>query len=133
MTLSPLSYPFTSSTGGPDGSGSKYVPAHLRGGKTATQLEDILRKERDECTIRLSNLSENVDADDLKELCRPIGNVHRAHVARDKVTGESRGFGFVTFSTKQAAQMAIDKLDGFGYDHLVLSVDWADRDRQRPR
>ena len=81
--------------------------------------------------VMISILVARFCSDDLKELCRPFGSVHRAHVAKDKMTGESRGFGFVTFHTKQAAELAIEKLHGFGYDHLVLSVDWSDRDKQR--
>jgi translation initiation factor 3 subunit G len=111
----------------------KFVPVHLRGGKTAAMLDADLKRQRDECTIRISNLSTETDSDDLKALCAPFGSVQRAHIAQDKLTGESRGFGFVSFFTKSAAQAAIDKLHGYGYDFLVLNVDWADREKQRPR
>ena len=115
------------------GKSGTFVPPHLRGGKSSAQLDMDLKKQRDECTIRVSNLSEDTDQEDLKELCRPFGTVLRAHIATDKITGESRGFGFATFATKGQAAMAIEKLHGYGYDHLVLNVDWADRDKQRPR
>lgn len=66
--------------------GGKFVPPHLRGGKSTAQLELDLKRQRDECTIRISNLSEEADQDDIKDLCRPFGTVLRAHVAKDKVS-----------------------------------------------
>ena len=36
-----------------------------------------------------------------------------------------QGFAFVHYYDKSDAQKAIDKLNGFGYDHLILKVEWA--------
>ena len=36
-----------------------------------------------------------------------------------------RGFGFVTFYHREDAAKAIAKLDGHGYDHLILHLEWA--------
>lgn len=67
--------------------GTKFVPPHMRGGKSAAQLDLELKRQRDECGIRITNLSEETDVDDLKELCRPFGTVLRAHIATDKASG----------------------------------------------
>jgi RNA recognition motif-containing protein len=45
--------------------------------------------------------------------------------AQDRETHQSRGFAFINFFARDDAQKAIDKLDGHGYDHLILSVTWA--------
>lgn len=41
---------------------------------------------------------------------------------RTTPTGESRGFAFINFTHRDDAQRAINKLNGFGYDNLILKV-----------
>lgn len=36
-----------------------------------------------------------------------------------------QGFAFVTFYTRADAEKAIEKVSGFGYNHLILQVEWA--------
>ena len=38
---------------------------------------------------------------------------------------QSRGFAFVSFVNKDDAAKAMEKLQGFGYDHLILKLEWA--------
>jgi translation initiation factor 3 subunit G len=47
------------------------------------------------------------------------------YLAKDRETGLSRNFAFINFYNREDAQLAINKLDGHGYDHLILSVAWA--------
>jgi translation initiation factor 3 subunit G len=56
-----------------------------------------------------------------------FGPVARVFVARDHQLGICKGFAFVTFFDKERCQQVIDKLDGFGYDSLILKVDFAKR------
>ena len=44
------------------------------------------------------------------------------YLSKDKMTGECRGFAFVHYYN---AQKAIATFNGFGYDHLILNVEWA--------
>ncbi|KAH9312240.1 hypothetical protein KI387_027275, partial [Taxus chinensis] len=46
-------------------------------------------------------------------------------VAMDQNMGVSRGFGFVNFINREDAQRAINKLNGYGYDNLILRDEWA--------
>lgn len=75
--------------------------------------------------MRVSNLSEDVKDSDLRELFRRFGAIQRIYLAKDRETHQSRGFAFINFFAREDAQKAIDKLDGHGYDHLILSVSWA--------
>src|SRR3954463_14069989 len=61
--------------------------------------------------IYVSNLSFNVQDEDLKEFFTEYGEVSSAKVITDKFTGKSRGFGFVEMPDEEAAQKAISELD----------------------
>ncbi|WP_425476337.1 RNA recognition motif domain-containing protein [Paraflavitalea speifideaquila] len=54
--------------------------------------------------IYVSNLSFNVQDEDLKEFFAPYGEVSSAKVINDRETGRSRGFGFVEMPDDAAAQ-----------------------------
>ena len=36
-----------------------------------------------------------------------------------------QGFAFINFFNKADAEKAIEKVSGFGYNHLILQVEWA--------
>jgi len=56
----------------------------------------------------IGNLSWEVTADDLKALFAGAGTVVDAAVISDKMTGRSRGFGFITMSSDDEAKKAIE-------------------------
>ena len=61
--------------------------------------------------IYVSNLSFNVQDEDLKDFFADYGEVTSAKVITDKFTGKSRGFGFVEMTDDEAAKKAIAELD----------------------
>ncbi|KAJ1819183.1 translation initiation factor eIF3 subunit g [Coemansia sp. RSA 2671] len=119
--------------GGPNA----YVPPHMRagakafgaGGRTAGSLGagdargDGRRDENP--TIRITNLSEDTLEADVNQLCRPFGPLARVFVATDRSTGYCKGFAFVSYYDHESAEKAIAKLNGHGFDNLILSADWA--------
>jgi len=116
-------------SGGGGGAGGKYVPPSRRGMSdaqariTGDSMPD--RRREDTAAIRVSNLSENAQETDLQELFKPFGHIARIFLAKDKMTGQCKGFAFVNYYRKEDASKAIATLNGFGYDHLILSVEWA--------
>ncbi len=72
--------------------------------------------------IYVSNLSFNVQDEDLKEFFTPYGEVSSAKVITDKETGRSRGFGFVEMSDDAASQKAITELNGATVENREISV-----------
>jgi RNA recognition motif-containing protein len=56
----------------------------------------------------VGNLSWEVTAEDLKALFAGAGTVVDAAVISDKMTGRSRGFGFVTMSSDDEAKKTIE-------------------------
>ena len=51
-------------------------------------------------------------SDELKEIFAKVGEVASANVVTDKMTGRSRGFGFVEMAKDEDAKTAIEKLNG---------------------
>src|SRR6478752_2511799 len=72
--------------------------------------------------IYVSNLSFNVQDEDLKEFFTPYGEVSSAKVITDRETGKSRGFGFVEMSDEAASKKAIAELDGATVENRAISV-----------
>ncbi|KAI3870624.1 hypothetical protein MKW92_023579 [Papaver armeniacum] len=94
----------------------KYVPPR----------PDTKRRDDDQNSIRVSNLSEDAGNQDLEDLFRGFGTLSRVHVVFDRQTGLSRGFGFVNFVNRDDAARAVAKLNGYGYANLILKVEWAE-------
>jgi len=107
------------------GEGGKYVPPNMRPG-AADRSSAKPRFDRDDAnTLKVTNLSEDTTEDDIRELFRNFGHTTRVYLARDRLSGESRGFAFVTYQTRQDAERAVHGLNGHGYDNLILHVEFA--------
>ena len=53
------------------------------------------------------------------------GRVTRVFLAKDRETGRAKGFAFVSFADRMDAAKACTKMDGFGYNNLILRVEFA--------
>ncbi|CAN1309491.1 Heterogeneous nuclear ribonucleoprotein Q [Linum perenne] len=60
--------------------------------------------------VFIGGLPKDVVEDDLNELCEAFGEIFEIRLVKDKDTGESKGFAFVSFKSKEVAQKAIDEL-----------------------
>jgi len=72
--------------------------------------------------LRVSNLAEDADEDELRALFRQYGHVERFFIARDRETNVSRGFAYLTFSTHGEAERAKAGMNNYPYLHLILKV-----------
>lgn len=70
--------------------------------------------------------------DDLKNAFAEAGNVVSASIISDRMTGRSRGFGFVEMASPAEAQAAVDRWDGKEFDGRTLSVSFARPQGDRP-
>ena len=61
--------------------------------------------------IYISNLSFDVNDSDLKELFEEFGKVSSAKVIMDRMSGKSRGFGFVEMDDNAEGKKAIEELE----------------------
>ena len=78
--------------------------------------------------LYVGNLAYSITDSDLQEMFEKFGTVDSAQVIMDRSSGRSKGFGFVEMSDDQAAQEAIDALNGQENSGRPLTVNEA-----RPR
>ncbi|KAK3338178.1 eukaryotic translation initiation factor 3 subunit G-domain-containing protein [Neurospora tetraspora] len=116
---------------GAAGAGKKgsYVPPALRGaGGAAAAGERMGGKygERDDlATLRVTNVSEMAEEQELRDMFERFGRVTRVFLAKDRDTGLAKGFAFISFADRSDAVKACAKMDGFGFRHLILRVEFA--------
>lgn len=99
-------------------------------GTSANAGESMGREKRDDsATIRVTNLSEDVTEADIHDLFRRFGQIARVYLARDRETNVCKGFAFVSFQNKDDAGRALQAINGYGYDNLILRVEWANSNK----
>ncbi len=69
----------------------------------------------------------------LAEIFAKAGTVESATIIVDKMSGRSKGFGFVEMSSEEEAQKAIEMLNGSDMDGRNISVAEARPMEERPR
>lgn len=72
--------------------------------------------------IFIANISFKVTSDNLKRLFAAFGEVSKANIVTDKISGKSKGFGFVTMVDDENAKRAIEGLNGKEFQGRELSV-----------
>lgn len=80
----------------------------------------------------VGNLSFDMTENDLQDAFAAFGTVVEANLMMDRTTGRPRGFGFVTMSTPEEAQKAIDGLNGKQVGGRALTVNVARPREERP-
>jgi RNA recognition motif-containing protein len=82
--------------------------------------------------LYVGNLAYGTTDDSLKQAFGQAGTVVSATVVIDKMTGRSRGFGFVEMDTEDAANAAIEMFDGKEIDGRAVKVNIARPMEDRP-
>lgn len=80
----------------------------------------------------VGNLSFNMTENDLQDAFAALGTVVEANLMMDRATGRPRGFGFVTMSTAEEAQKAVEAMNGKSIDGRALTVNIARPREERP-
>ena len=74
----------------------------------------------------VGGLSWNTTDDGLRDVFSRFGTVAEAKVIKDRETGRSRGFGFVTFDNSEEADKAMADMDGKDLDGRTIRVNEAE-------
>jgi RNA recognition motif-containing protein len=94
-----------------------------------TMKEEYMQKQN----LFVGSLAYATTDDSLKAFFEQIGEVERAMVAKERETGRSRGFGFVTFVDEANNQKAVDLLNGKELDGRAITVTVARPREDKPR
>jgi cold-inducible RNA-binding protein len=85
-----------------------------------------------EAKLYVGNLPYTTVDADLENLFSQAGTVKSAQVIKDRVSGRSKGFGFVEMSSPDEAQNAINKFNGQDFSGRALTVNLARPREDRP-
>ena len=75
--------------------------------------------------LYVGNLSFAATEDELREYFGQAGSAETVAIIKDRLTGKSRGFGFVEMSTDEEAAQAIERLDGKDFMGRPLKINEA--------
>lgn len=73
----------------------------------------------------VGNIEWGATEEDLTAAFAQYGTVEEAIIVKDKQTGRSKGFGFVTMSTEEEAKEAMENLEGFEINGRPIAVNEA--------
>jgi len=82
--------------------------------------------------VYVGNLPWSVDDEKLREMFASFGSIDEATVIKDKFSGRSKGFGFVTFSDDESAKKAIAEMNEKEVEGRQLKVNEAKPMEDRP-
>lgn len=78
---------------------------------------EIMRRE-----LYVGSLPYETTEEDLKRLFSVAGNVQSVHIITDKISGKSKGCGYVKMTSVDEAKEAINSLDGALLDGRLITV-----------
>ncbi len=82
----------------------------------------------------VGNLSYQTAENDLQDYFAQVGPVKSVNLMMDRVTGKSRGFAFIEFSTPEEAQKAIEQFHNKDFQGRAITVNVArPREERAPR
>ncbi|KAK1299321.1 hypothetical protein QJS10_CPB14g01245 [Acorus calamus] len=117
-----LALPSTGGGNPPWAGGSGGTAGSVNGLKTT--------KEYDETNLYIGYLPQNFEDDALIRLFEPFGDIVMAKVIKDRVTGASKGYGFVKYSDVAQANQAIASMNGYNLEGRAIAVRVAGRPPQ---
>ena len=86
-----------------------------------------------ETKLYVGNLSYQTTEDELHSLFTQVGTVNEVALIKDRDSGTSKGFAFVTMSSQEEANKAIEQFNGKSMGDRELTVNIARPREERPR
>lgn len=84
-----------------------------------------------ETKLYVGNLSKSTTQDELNTLFAQAGNVTALEVIKDRKSGESKGFAFITMSAQSEADKAVSMFNTYSLSDHALKVSMARPREQR--
>jgi RNA recognition motif-containing protein len=84
-----------------------------------------------EVKLYVGNLSKSTTQEELNTLFAGAGEVATVNIIKDRTSGESKGFAFVTMSAQSEADKAVSMFNSYSLSDHELKVDLAKPREQR--
>lgn len=84
-----------------------------------------------EAKLYVGNLSKSTTQEELNTLFAQAGQVTAAEVIKDRKSGESKGFAFITMSAQNEADKAVSMFNTYSLSEHALKVSLAKPREQR--
>ena len=84
-----------------------------------------------EAKLYVGNLSKSTTQEELNALFTQAGQVTATEVIKDRKSGESKGFAFITMSAQSEADKAVSMFNAYSLSDYTLKVDLAKPREQR--
>ncbi|KAJ4955090.1 hypothetical protein NE237_011873 [Protea cynaroides] len=124
LTKQNLSVPLLGSSS--SGSNPPWASGNNAGGIGNTSQAGLgangVKKEFDDTNLYIGYLPPNFEDDALIRLFSPFGEIVQAKVIKDRITGLSKGYGFVKYSDISQANQAIASMNGYRLEGRVIAV-----------
>lgn len=101
----------------------KFIPRRER----MQQLGDKYKKFTN---VYVKNFNDDLDDDKLRQVFEKFGKIASAKVMKDE-TGKSKGFGFVSFEEAEAAEAAVNEINGMDMNGRILYAGRAQKKAER--
>eukprot|EP01026_Neomeris_dumetosa_P015451 TRINITY_DN1591_c0_g2_i7.p1 TRINITY_DN1591_c0_g2~~TRINITY_DN1591_c0_g2_i7.p1 ORF type:complete len:408 (-),score=39.14 TRINITY_DN1591_c0_g2_i7:1927-3150(-) len=88
-------------------------------------------QQTNSCTLYVGNLHTCIDEVTLLQAFQSCGPVESAKIIKDKTSGTSQGYGFVRFTQKHSAEIAIQQFQGYSLYGQEIRINWAYPSGQR--
>ncbi|BDX06298.1 RNA recognition motif domain-containing protein [Planctobacterium marinum] len=83
-------------------------------------------------SILIRNLPKTFTETELEALFSPFGEISKCDLVMDKVTGQTKGFGFVEMADADATDKAIKTLNATDIDGQRIRVKWSNQEKKNP-
>lgn len=81
--------------------------------------------------LYVGNLSYATTEDDLRQLFSEFGNIESVNIITDRMSGKSKGFGFIEMETEAEAQLAVERLNNSELNERNITVSEARPQKER--
>ena len=92
---------------------------------TAENPGPINPESKASTNLIVNYLPQTLSEDALKNMFSALGNVQSCKLIKDKVTGDSLGYGFINYATTSEAEKAIQAMNGLPLNNKTIKVSYA--------
>ncbi|XP_076051672.1 ELAV-like protein 1 isoform X11 [Oratosquilla oratoria] len=105
-----------------NGSGMDGCTQNGTGSSNSSQSGHV---EESKTNLIVNYLPQNMTQEEIRSLFASIGDLESCKLIRDKVTGQSLGYGFVNYVRTDDAERAINQLNGLRLQNKTIKVSYA--------